>query len=310
MAINNLVLPRPGTNNTSNSPQVIKAPSEEAFTSIFGNLLPKASYLETPTGRAAYYSLPPTTSTSTQPPPPRFPSAHYALVDLWGHGLTDTPVMPHTPELFHALLLALMKELGWADAHVVGYSFGASTTASFVARYPSRVSSMVLVAPAGLVRSVQFNEVERGYLVGGEGVDEDAAREWGIGWLEGGELVVPADWEERVGRGEVVAEAVREWEGRVHEGHVGSVVGILRDGGVFDNHAAFVQAAETKTPSLVILGELDDLCSVQELKDVGLSNVAVVSGVGHGVVRESVPEVVDLMDALYRASLLTSGFDV
>ncbi|KAJ5948131.1 valacyclovir hydrolase [Penicillium verhagenii] len=332
MTINNLVLPRPGTNNTSNSPQVIKAPSEEAFTSIFGNLLPKASYLETPIGRAAYYSLPPTTSTSTKTPrvlfihgvqtpalglqplykaiSARFPSAHYVLVDLWGHGLSDTPVVPHTPELFHTLLLALMEELGWADAHVVGYSFGASTTASFVARYPSRVSSMVLVAPAGLVRSAQFDEVERGYLVGGEGVDEDAAREWGIGWLEGGELVVPADWEERVGRGEVVAEAVREWEGRVHEGHVGSVVGILRDGGVFDNHAAFEQAAETKTPSLCILGELDDLCSVQELKDVGLSNVAVVSGVGHGVVRQSVPEVVDLMDALYRAALLSSGFDV
>ncbi|KAJ5642094.1 hypothetical protein N7490_006094 [Penicillium lividum] len=318
----NLVLPRPGAREAKEAP--IKAPSEAIFTSIFGSLLPKASFLETPNGRAAYYSLLPSCTSSPEPAKvsrvllihgvqtpaiglqplatalsERFPSAHCVLVDLWGHGLTDTPVLAHTPELFHELLLALMQELGWEDAHFVGYSFGGSTTASFVARYAERVSSMVLVAPAGLVRSGQFDEVQRGYLRGGEGVEEKA-QEWIVDWLEGGVLVVPQDWKERVARGEVVAEAVRDWEVRVHEGHLASVVGIVRDGGVFDKHNAFVEAAKMNTPGLCILGELDDLCTVQDLADVGMENVAVVPQVGHGVVRQRVPEVAGLIEHFWR----------
>ncbi|KAJ5523951.1 hypothetical protein N7494_010601 [Penicillium frequentans] len=320
MASSNLVLPRPGAEMPT-TPQVIKAPSEAAFTTTFGSLLPKASYLETVNGTIAYYSLEPNSTSSSnkvsrvlfihgvQTPAlglqplattlsARFPSAHCVLVDLWGHGLTDTPVLPHTPELFHNLLLALMQKLGWDDAHFVGYSFGGSTTASFVAKHAERVSSMVLVAPAGLLRSAQFDEVQRGYLRGGEGV-EGQAREWITEWLEGGELVVPSDWKERVARGEIVAEAVRDWEVRVHEGHMPSVVGIVRDGGVMDKHAAFVEAVGTDTPGLCILGELDDLCSVQDLADVGMENVAVVPQVGHGVVRQRVPEVAGLIEEFW-----------
>lgn len=321
MANDLLVLPRPGTEK-ADAPKVIKAPSEAAFTTTFGSILPKASYLETPNGLAAYYSLEPSSTPNSskvsrvlfihgvQTPAlglqplattlsTRFPSAHCVLVDLWGHGLTDTPVVPHTPELFHDLLLALMQKLEWDDAHFVGYSFGGSTTASFVAKHAERVNSMVLVAPAGLVRSAQFDEVQQGYLQGGEGL-EGLAREWITEWLEDGELIVPSDWKERVARGEIVAEAVRDWEVRVHEGHMASVVGIVRDGGVFDKHSAFVEAARTYTPSLCILGELDGLCSVQDLVDVGMENVAVVPQIGHGVVRQKVPEVAGLIEKFWR----------
>lgn len=40
----------------------------------------------------------------------------------------------------------------------------------------------------------------------------------------GGQLNIPADWKQRVEKGEVVAEAVREWQIREHPGHVASVV--------------------------------------------------------------------------------------
>lgn len=309
-----LTLPRPGTTHESKPP--IKAPSEKTFTSIFGQLLPKATYIETPNGRAAYYSSLPTKKENSQIQrvlfvhgvqtpaiglhplasalSARFPAAHCVLVDLWGHGLSDTPFVPHEASLFHKLLEDVMDDLQWADAHLIGYSFGGSTSASFAALRRERVSSMVLVAPAGLVRSETFGVRERGFLRG-EG-EEEEAKDWVFEWLEGGELVVPADWEERVARGEVVAEAVRDWEVKEHGGHVGSVVGILRDGGVLDKHGEFVKAAETGIPNLSILGELDDLCSVQDLAEVDMHNVAVIPQVGHGVVRQRVTEVADLIE--------------
>jgi pimeloyl-ACP methyl ester carboxylesterase len=132
-------------------------------------------------------------------------------------------------------------------------------------------------------------------MAGGEGLEEQA-RDWVFEWLEGGKLVVPVDWKERVERGEVVAEAVRDWEVREHHGHVASVVGIVRDGGVFDRDAEFAVAAKKGIPNLSILGELDDLCGVQDLAAVGMQNVSVIPQVGHGVVREKALDVACLIE--------------
>ncbi|KAJ6070061.1 hypothetical protein N7499_011948 [Penicillium canescens] len=319
MANNSLVLPRPGTVKSNEPP--IQAPSEADYGATFGNLLPPAWYLQTPNGKVAYYKLSPLSPTPTdlktkssrilfvhgvQTPAigllplasalsSRFPYAQCVLVDLWGHGLTETPIAAHEPTLFHSLLEAVMVDLGWETAHFVGYSFGGSTTATFAAAYPHRVASMVLVAPAGLLRSTQFDELQRSYLRGGQGL-ENEARSWILEFLEGGQLVVPSDWRERFGRGEVVAEAVRDWQMKQHQGHVASVVGIFRDGGCLDKHAEFAEAATKGIEGLCILGELDDVCSVQDLHDVGMQNVSVVPQVGHGVVRQKVPEVARLIE--------------
>ena len=322
-----IVLPRPGTALTNAPP--LPAPSEAAFTSTFGTLLPRASYLHTPHGRAAYYTLPPSSPRPSHPNKSkisrvlfihgvqtpaiglhplasalasRFPHAECVLLDLWGHGLSETPVLPHEPSLFHALIEALLTELGWSDAHFVGYSFGGSTTASFAAVRPERVASMVLVAPAGLVRAAQFDALHQTYLAlrDGSAEEEEAARTWILQWLEDGELVVPDDWEERVARREVVAEAVREWQMREHAGHLASVVGIVRDGGVFDAHGGFVEAVRMGVPCLCVLGERDGLCGVRDLEGVGMRDVVVVKGVGHGVVRERVGEVADCIEGFWR----------
>ncbi|KAJ6111816.1 hypothetical protein N7523_007877 [Penicillium sp. IBT 18751x] len=324
MSNSSIVLPRPGA-TISGEPRSIQAPSEAAFVETFGSLLPAASYMQTPHGRAAYYELSPSSPAPMDCKNPvtrvlflhgvqtpaiglqplasvlssQFPYAQCVLVDLWGHGLTETPLLPHDATLFHSLVNALLEHLEWDNAHFVGYSFGASTTASFAAAYPERVASIVLVAPAGLIHSTQFDDVQRSYLRGGEDI-EDRAREWIVEWLEGGKLVVPSDWKERVQRGEVVAEAVREWQTKEHKGHTASVVGIVRDGGVLNKHADFAEAAKTNIRSLCILGELDDLCSVQDLKDIGMHNVYVVPQVGHGVVRQEVAEVARLIEEFWR----------
>jgi pimeloyl-ACP methyl ester carboxylesterase len=282
-------------------------------------LLPPAKYLNTVNGKAAYYEIlpsspfPPGNSSHTpdrvllihgvQTPAlgmlplaralqASFQGTHFVLVDLWGHGLSDTPVIPHDQSLFHQLVDALLDHLEWSCAHLVGYSFGGVLTLGYVASRSSRIQSFILIAPAGLIRSSGFTAEEHGHL---RGDDEAVARKWVLELLEDGELVVPTDWKERVERGEVVAEAVREWQMSEHPGHAASVVAVFRDGGVMDNDAEFFRAVRTGITSLAVLGELDDVCSERELNELGFVNVAVVPQVGHAVVRERVHEVAALI---------------
>lgn len=305
------VLPRPGRKHDAKPP--ISAPAESAFTATFGAPLPPAKYLQTSNGKTAYYELPPQSTGSASPGPDRvllihgvqtpalgllpltralqeaFPATHFVLFDHWGHGLSETPYLPHEPGLFLNLIDALLDKLEWPSAHLIGYSFGGVLTSNYVTSRTSKVKSFTLVAPAGLMRSSDLSAEGQAHLRGG--LDETATRKWVQTFLEGGKLVVPADWEKIVGRGEVVAPAIRAWQLREHAGHAASVVGIVRDGGVFDSHATFVEAARTGIPSLAVLGGTDDICSEQDLKDVGITNVAVVPQAGHDVVRSRVSEV-------------------
>lgn len=312
------VLPRPGSSTSTDSSTPtprIAAPSEAAFTSIFGTLLPPAKFLTTPHGRTAFYDFPPASSSPSSIDPisrvimihgvctpalgllplartllAAHPNTHLVLYDLWGHSLSDTPAVPHTPALFHAQLLALLVHLGWADLNVVGYSFGGAIAAGFAARYPETVKSLVLVATAGLMRVESFGEHGEMLIRGGDGVDEKAARDWVLQLLEGGPLIVPTDWQERVQRGEVVSQKVRGWQQEEHRGHVASSVAIFRDGGAIGLHEEFTKAAQGVPHILAILGELDDICSKEDLVAIGVQpeNVVVVEDVGHGLVRERV----------------------
>ncbi|QDS72856.1 hypothetical protein FKW77_007238 [Venturia effusa] len=316
-----LVLPRPGDIAASKPP--IPGPTEEAFTEQFGTLLPPVKYLSTSSGKAAYYELPPTLSMSAGATPDRvlfvhgvqtpalgmlplastlkasFPGSHFVLVDLWGHGLSDTPVVPHEASLFHQLIDDLLDKLGWPTVHLVGYSFGGALTVGYVPTRSTRVQSFTLVAPAGLIKSASFSDEDKAFL--GRGSDETEARKWVIKFLEGSPYpVVPADWRDRVARGEVVAPAIKDWQMREHAGHVASVVTIVRDGGVIDKQGMFVKAVKMGIPSLIVLGEEDDICSKKELGELGFRDVHVVSGTGHNVVREKVPEVAGFISEFWK----------
>ncbi|KAH8174075.1 alpha/beta hydrolase family protein [Sarocladium implicatum] len=308
--------PRPGP--PESSPDPIPAPSEAAFTQTFGQLLPPAKFINTAKGKAAYYEFPSSTSSSASGgdsaiTPRRvvlvhgvqtpglgmyplsralresFPGATFVILDLWGHGLSDALAIPHTPQLFQSLLDQLLDTLEWPSAHLVGYSFGAVVSAGYTANHSRRVQSLTLVAPAGFIRSGAFSSEEQGHLKYDS--DEVAARDWVIEFLEGGKLVVPQDWKQRVEQGHVVAEAVRDWQTREHPGHTPTVVAVLRDGGALDFHAEYRKTAQTGVPSLVVLGELDDLSSEKEVKEHGFGNVAIVPQAGHAVVRKQAPEV-------------------
>ncbi|KAL4886984.1 alpha/beta-hydrolase [Aspergillus karnatakaensis] len=317
-----LVLPRPGDASTVTPP--IPAPTETSFTSTFGTLLPPATYLQTPHGRAAYYTIP-SASPSTDRPIRRilfihgvqtpalglyplasslssaYPHAQCVLLDLWGHGLTDTPIQPHEPGLFHYLIEELLKDLKWESAHFVGYSFGGSLATTFAAKRPEAVQSLVLVAPVGLLRFESFADEEKKYLLGRTGIleEEEKAKDWVFNWLEGGDLVVPDDWRERVAKGEVVAESIKAWEMKEHKGHIGSVVGVIRDGGIMDRHEDYREVVRKGLNVFAVLGEHDFIGSVTDFNEVGVQDAVVVKGVGHGVVRERVGEVAGLVEGFW-----------
>ncbi|KAF4342081.1 dihydrolipoyllysine-residue acetyltransferase component of acetoin cleaving system [Fusarium beomiforme] len=314
-----LVLPRPGASYTSQPP--IAGPTEAAFVETFGALLPAAQFLQTPRGKAAYYELLPSSPSDSQSAIDRvvfihgvqtpalgmlplaralqkaFPHAHMVLIDLWGHGLSDTPFIPHAASLFHQLLDDLLDHLEWPSAHLVGFSFGGATTVSYVASRPSRAKSFTLVAPAGLLQLSMFTAEEQAAL---QGDDEVAARKCVLNILEGGDLVVPEDWKQRVAKGEVVAEAVREWQMHEHPGHTASVVAIFRDGAVMGSDGQFDKAAKTGIPSLAVLGELDGLCSKEQLNGHSFENVFVVPQAGHSVVRDKAEDVAALIGNFWK----------
>ncbi|RBR15717.1 hypothetical protein FVER53590_13383 [Fusarium verticillioides] len=313
-----LVIPRPGATYEPQPP--VAGPTESAFVETFGALLPAAQFLPTPRGKAAYYEIKPSSNDGNtkidkvlfihgvQTPAlgmlplaralkKSFAAAHLVLIDLWGHGLSDTPVAPHEASLFHELIDNMLDHLSWQSAHLVGFSFGGATTVSYVASRPSRVKSFTLVAPAGLLEMSMFSPEEQACL---QGDDDAAAKKCVLNILEGGDLVVPADWKQRVASGEIVAEAVREWQMREHPGHTASVVAIFTDGGVMGSHAHFDKAAETGIPSLAVLGELDGLCSKEQLNTHGFENVFVVPKAVHSVVRDQAEDVAKLIGDFWK----------
>ncbi|MCJ1281943.1 hypothetical protein MMC26_001266 [Xylographa opegraphella] len=93
--------------------------------------------------------------------------ARVMLLDLWGRGYSATPLLPHDPRLYTtALLIALASSpLSWTGASatfsLVGYSLGGGICATFTAYFPTLVSSLILIAPAGLIRPHRFSALNR-----------------------------------------------------------------------------------------------------------------------------------------------------
>ncbi|KAI0405098.1 alpha/beta-hydrolase [Xylaria palmicola] len=296
------------------SENTIAAPSYESFTSRFGDAFPRPRFLESDLGTTAVYEL--------APPPGQLatrrvllvhglntpalgllplaaalrdadPGAHVALFDLWGHGLSSTPLAPHAAHLFHAQMLQVLVSLGWPSAHLLGYSFGGSLVARFALHNPWAVESAALLAPAGVMRRALLGAPLRALLDDPErgAASEAEAREGVLAFLEGGPLAVPADWAERSRRGEVVAEALRAWELEAHAGYPHSVLSMAREDNLFGREDDFRRFARLPHRKVVVLGEADDVCGPAELAGLGFEDVVVVPGTNHGIVRTAAKEV-------------------
>ncbi|KAI0421649.1 alpha/beta-hydrolase [Xylaria grammica] len=298
----------------------IEGPGLESFTSRFGTAFPEPEFLSSDLGVTALYSLPAPSGAAQRRvlllhglstpalgllPLARHlqaldPTAHVALYDHWGHGLSSTPLVPHTAALFHAQALQVLSFLRWTSADVVGYSFGAAMAAQFALHNPWAATSVSLLAPAGIVPQDLFGARLRELLVDCAGREAEA-RDAVFEFLEGGPLVVPPDWRERAQRGEVVAQALRAWELEAHAGYPHSVLSIFRRGNVYGCEDDFRELARLPVDKVVVLAELDPVCPAAQLAELGFESgrVRVVERAGHDVVRTEPAEVARIVYELW-----------
>lgn len=89
------------------------------------------------------------------------------LFDLFGRGYSDSVGdLPYDTRLFvsQMLLVLASSPLAWTGDNgfsIVGYSLGGAIAANFAATFPRMVESLVLLAPAGLIRPENFGRASR-----------------------------------------------------------------------------------------------------------------------------------------------------
>ncbi|KAK4042433.1 Alpha/Beta hydrolase protein [Parachaetomium inaequale] len=96
------------------------------------------------------------------------------LFDLFGRGYSDNPSdLPHDARLYTSqILIALVSspDLAWTGPQafrLIGYSLGGGIAVHFAASFPHLVSSLVLLAPAGLIRPESFGVLTRAVFTSG-----------------------------------------------------------------------------------------------------------------------------------------------
>ncbi|KAI1779934.1 alpha/beta-hydrolase [Hypoxylon cercidicola] len=104
------------------------------------------------------------------------------LYDLFGRGYSDAPGdVPYDTRLFvtQMLLVLASSPLSWTGhngLNIIGYSLGGGIAANFAATFPDMVETLILLAPAGLIRPENFGRFSR--LVFTSGVIPERVLAW------------------------------------------------------------------------------------------------------------------------------------
>ncbi|KAI1263055.1 alpha/beta-hydrolase [Xylariaceae sp. FL1019] len=89
------------------------------------------------------------------------------LFDLFGRGYSDAPGdLPYDTRLFvsQILLVLASSPLAWTGTNglrIIGYSLGGAIAANFAATFPEMVESLILLAPAGVIRHENIGRASR-----------------------------------------------------------------------------------------------------------------------------------------------------
>lgn len=83
-----------------------------------------------------------------------------SAADLWGRGYSDTPLdVPHDAKLYSMQILfaTASSSISWTGAasggfSIIAFSLGGAVTMCFASHFPYLINSVILLAPAGLIR--------------------------------------------------------------------------------------------------------------------------------------------------------------
>ncbi|CAG8619559.1 11198_t:CDS:2, partial [Paraglomus occultum] len=76
--------------------------------------------------------------------------------DLYGRGYSASPSAPNTDALFVSQLAMLLGKIGWKKTDLLGLSLGGGIAVSFTRYFPEHVNSLILLAPVGLMDTIDI----------------------------------------------------------------------------------------------------------------------------------------------------------
>ncbi len=205
---------------------------------------------------------------------------HTIVVDLIGHGRSDSPVDPERYRMDRCVadLLALLDQLDVQRAAVLGYSLGARVALHLAAAAPDRVSALILESgSAGLA-----DPAERAARVQADAVLADRIEREGV----------PAfvrHWEQLpffASQVRLPAEVRARLRAQRLQNSALGLANSLRGMGTGQTEPLWDRLSTLETPTLLLVGELDqkyrDLAQQMALR-LPAARVAVVPGAGHVV---------------------------
>ncbi|KAK8930431.1 hypothetical protein H634G_07451 [Metarhizium anisopliae BRIP 53293] len=221
------------------------------------------------------------------------------LFDLFGRGFTDgVGDIPHDTRLYttQILLVLASSRLSWTGTsgfRLIGYSLGGGIVIPFANAFPHMVSSLVLLAPAGLIEAASFGAVSRfifssGFIperilavLTGQRLQRPIASSRAARSKAAGVLAV-AEAENLAGEKTPLEERVLDyvrWMVHNHEGFVPAFMSCIRYAPLTEQHEEWKGLAKRERgTTAVIFAETDELISADDYARDGLP---LVGGEGH-----------------------------
>ena len=240
-----------------------------------------------------------------------------ALGDLWGRGYSDTPLdVRHDARLFTMQILFAVNSssLSWAGEasggfSIIGFSLGGGISMAFAAHFPYLVNSIILLAPAGILRYLP-KEYETSFFRFSQLVPFSYLRKL-VGRIIGVELSHPkfgltdldhhdqTDAEEaqdvkEVSIGVIDVPAIVQWQFDNHKGFVQSFIDTIKHGPIMHQHSDWAEVCN------IIKGDMAKTSPSSQSSKLFDSKILVIFGNSDGVVVEK--EVADDLSKMIGAA--------
>lgn len=221
------------------------------------------------------------------------PHFRVLIYDCRGQGLSEKPDEgPYTPRLHADDLKGLLDGLGIEKAALLGVSSGACVALSFAARWPERVSALVLANGYGVADTamqVKLNSWLRAMEVGGGPLRFDVS----VAWIWGASFLNNH------------YEALKPWREKGTALPAHAVIHLIR--GAME-HDVLEQARNITCPTLLMTGDEDVLTPLsysRALQErIAGSQVVVLKQAGHCMFLEHVDEFSQVAADFLRQALL------